>query len=109
MLKLLHLEKDFPPRESQIDVLYGLIFGLSDVLMIARTGEGKSLVFQAFTMLTGMITIQLVPLNRLSAEQAEDIRRMNEDNASLVNVVNITAETKQLDQQLYDKIEAGEY
>ena len=34
------------PKDSQIDVVNALIFGRSDILFAARTGEGKSLIFQ---------------------------------------------------------------
>jgi hypothetical protein len=64
ILKMLHPENDlkWTPKDSQTDVVNALIFGQSDVLFVARTGEGKSLMFQGW--LTGLITIQIVPLNR---------------------------------------------
>lgn len=64
ILKMLHPENDlkWTPKDSQIDVVNALIFGQSDVLFVARIGEGKSLMFQGW--LTGLITIQIVPLNR---------------------------------------------
>ncbi|EME77130.1 uncharacterized protein MYCFIDRAFT_147009, partial [Pseudocercospora fijiensis CIRAD86] len=57
----------------QIDLVYALIFSSSNVLQISKTGEGKSLVFIAFTYLTGLITLQFTLLNRLGEEQAEAI------------------------------------
>ena len=53
------------PHEMQLIVIRRLVFGSDDTILIAKTGFGKSLTFQAFTVLTGCWTIQLVPLNRL--------------------------------------------
>src|SRR6266699_6231667 len=50
------------PHFEQIRTLRRLIFGFGDTLLIARTGFRKSLIFHAFSTLTGKITIQLVPL-----------------------------------------------
>ena len=102
ILDLLHPGAGRRPKEVQIDAVHALIFGQSDVLVIARTAEGKSLVFQAFAMLTGQVTLQIVPLNRLGIEQSDDIERMNrvqveaggEAGEPIVCSVAVTAEEK---------------
>lgn len=66
------------------------------------------MVFQAFALLTGLITIQLVPLNRLGEEQSEDIERMNQADSTVAPCV-INAETKQLDPEIYQDIAASKY
>jgi len=35
-----------------------------DTILVAKTGFGKSMTFQAFAPLTGMIAIQVIPLDR---------------------------------------------
>ncbi|EME77502.1 uncharacterized protein MYCFIDRAFT_146214, partial [Pseudocercospora fijiensis CIRAD86] len=49
-------------------LVYTLIFSGSNVLNVAKIGEGKSLVFTAFTYLTSLITLYFTLLNRLSEE-----------------------------------------
>ena len=61
------------PYFKQIRTLRCLIFGFNNTLLIACTGFGKSFIFYAFSILTGKITIQLVPLSKLSKEQLDDI------------------------------------
>ncbi|SMY30398.1 unnamed protein product [Zymoseptoria tritici ST99CH_1A5] len=59
-----------------------IVFGQMDVLNIVRTGEGKSITFQAVTIMTGLITLQITPLNRIGDEHAEDLRRIAEASSS---------------------------
>lgn len=61
------------PRMEQTRTLRQLIFGQSDVLLVARTGFGKSLIFHAYSILTSKITLQLIPLTKLGDEQLSDI------------------------------------
>lgn len=49
--------------------------------------------------------MQLVPLNRLSEEQKDDIRRMNKETCDAVYVLNIDAESKKLDPDMFKKIQ----
>jgi len=64
------------PRPEQVRALRRLIFGKGDTLLVARTGFGKSLIFHAFSILTGLITIQINPLSKLGDEQLGDIRKL---------------------------------
>ena len=48
------------PHEMQLLVIRRLVFGCDGTILIAKTGFGKSLTFQAFTILTGCWTIILV-------------------------------------------------
>src|SRR6266567_1654120 len=72
--------------------------------LIARTGFGKSLIFHAFSILTGKITIQLVPLSKLGDEQLDDIRKLNGSNPCL-----ITSKSRSADKALIAKIKDGMY
>src|SRR5438045_8973151 len=61
------------PHKQQVRVLCQLVYQLGDTILVAKTGFGKSIVFHAFSILTGQITIQLIPLSRLGEEQMESI------------------------------------
>lgn len=92
------------PRWEQLRVLRRLIFLGGDALLVARTGFGKSIIFHAFTVLTGKMTLQIVPLNKLGEEQTDDIRLIPGMNPCV-----ITRDTKGDDQELLCRITAGEF
>ena len=73
------------PHVEQVRTLRRLIFSQGDVLLIARTGFGKSLIFHAYSILTRNITLQLVPLTKLGEEQLADIRKFPGARSCLVN------------------------
>ena len=56
------------PRAGQTLVMYLLIQGNRDVLFIARTGYGKSFVWQYMYQLTGFRVLMLTPLILLAQE-----------------------------------------
>lgn len=41
------------PKEQQVRSLRRLVFGLGDTLLLAKTGFGKSIIFHAYSILTG--------------------------------------------------------
>lgn len=92
------------PRAEQVRTLRRLIYLRSDVLLIARTGFGKSLIFHAYSILTGLITLQVVPLLKLGEEQLADIRMINGTRPCFIN-----AKTRQEESNLLRKMAAGEY
>src|ERR1700748_548102 len=61
------------PNGIQVDVLVRLVFGKKDVLLVVKTGSGKSLIFQGGTLLSGKTAIVIVPLNGLGDQIYEDI------------------------------------
>ncbi|KAN0069631.1 P-loop containing nucleoside triphosphate hydrolase protein [Elaphomyces granulatus] len=83
----------------QLLVIRRLVFGCDDTILIAKTGFGKSLTFQAFTVLTGCWTIQLIPLNRLGGQHHDDAARLPDISPCLV-----TAETKHLNREMFTEI-----
>jgi superfamily II DNA/RNA helicase len=97
-------EEERVPRPEQVRTLRRLIFAQSDVLLIARTGFGKSLIFHAYSILTGKITIQLIPLTKLGDEQLADIRRFTGARPCLVD-----AKTRSEERHILDRIAAGHY
>lgn len=69
--RILHIMKPgsgLRPHPEQVRVVRRLIYGKGDTLFIARTGFGKSLVLQSYSILTGQSTLQIVPLDKLREE-----------------------------------------
>ena len=95
---------DRSPRIEQVRTLRRLIFGKGDVLLVARTGFGKSLIFHAFSVLTGLITLQIIPLIKLGDEQLGEIRKLDCTHPCL-----ITSETKSRDKYLLKRVRRGEH
>lgn len=79
--------------------------------MIARTGAGKTLIFQAFYLLTSLIVIQISPLTTIGEEQKSDLeeaaKRLEGAESRLVNVRVMSAETKKIDKMLISDIMSG--
>ena len=91
------------PHDEQVRTLRRLIFTKSDVLLIARTGYGKSIIFHAYSILTRKITLQLVPLSKLGHEQLHDIRRFEGARPCLID-----ANTKAAEKKLLERVAVGE-
>ncbi|KAK7752204.1 transcriptional repressor general negative regulator of transcription subunit 4 [Diatrype stigma] len=62
-------------RDGQVEAVRRLVYLKSDTVLIAATGYGKSAVLQAFTAITGLITIQIVPLTKLGETQVDSIKK----------------------------------
>ncbi|KAF1975379.1 hypothetical protein BU23DRAFT_566928 [Bimuria novae-zelandiae CBS 107.79] len=92
------------PRREQVRTLRRLIFKQSDVLLIARTGFGKSLIFHAYSILTNKITLQLIPLTKLGDEQLTEIQRFNGARPCLID-----AKTRSEEKDMLSKVVAGHY
>ena len=92
------------PRKEQVLVLRRLIYGCGDTLLIAATGWGKSLIFHAYTVLTGKTTIQIIPLKKLGAEQLDDITKLGCTQPCLV-----TSDSKKVEKDLLTRIKSGEF
>ena len=69
----------FCPKAKQIEAIRHLIFDEKDLILIAATGYGKSLIFQAAPLMkkAGSNQIQIcliiMPLNQLQEDQAEKV------------------------------------
>jgi superfamily II DNA helicase RecQ len=94
----------YVPQREQINVVQRLVFSGADTILIAATGFGKSLVFQAVSLMNGLITLQIVPLTILAEQQFMDTQRIPDANPCI-----ITAESKATDHHLFQRIESGEY
>lgn len=95
---------DKEPRAEQVTAMCQLVFESTDVLLIARTGFGKSLIFQAFSILTGRTTIQIIPMSRLGIQQHASIQRL-----AGTKPVLITADNKRRNKSLLNEVGHGSF
>lgn len=73
----------FEPREKQVDCIQWLLFQEEDLVLVAKTSFGKSLVWQILPCLVpGTIIIAILPLLALGAEQASSIEKYLAANAA---------------------------
>ena len=67
----------YAPREGQRDALQQLIYKRKDLILIAKTSFGKSMILQAVSILTRRsTTVVVLPLDQIGQEQAEYITRI---------------------------------
>ena len=67
----------YAPREGQRNALRQLIYKRKDLILIAKTSFGKSMILQAVSILIRKsITIVVLPLDQIGLEQAEYITRI---------------------------------
>lgn len=67
----------FEPREGQRDALWQLLYCRKDLILIARTSFGKSLILQAVSLLLDKsTTLVILPLDRIGQQQASFITRL---------------------------------
>lgn len=67
----------YAPREGQRNALRQLIYKRKDLILIAKTSFGKSMILQAVSLLIRKsITVVVLPLDQVGLEQAEYITRI---------------------------------
>lgn len=88
---------DFSLREAQISAVWTLFYERKDLLLIARTGFGKSLIFQLIPFISQppRVVIILMPLKLLQAEQNAMINRLPKGRAIALTGENNQKETQQ--------------
>lgn len=69
----------FDPKGQQVDTLQTLLDNQEDVILIARTGFGKSIIFQAAPLMFSPAKTALIimPLNALEEEQCEKLKAIS--------------------------------
>jgi superfamily II DNA helicase RecQ len=64
----------FEPRDKQVDCMQLLLYRKEDLVLVAKTSFGKSLVWQILPCLVpGTVVIAILPLLALGVEQARSI------------------------------------
>jgi len=67
----------YAPREGQRNALRHLIYKRKDLILIAKTSFGKSMILQAVSLLIRKsITVVVLPLDQIGLEQTEYITRI---------------------------------
>ena len=89
------------PKQQQVDAVERLVFFQSDTIVIAATGFGKSIIYQAAPLLTGKSTIQIVPVTSLGTDQLTSILLDYGKNASPIL---ITADTKKAHPDTWQRV-----
>ena len=59
----------YKPRDEQVEAIKTLAINQQDLILIARIGFGKSMIFQSISVLRGGISLIIIPLNLLEEEQ----------------------------------------
>lgn len=87
-------------HKGQVTAIQRLVYGHGDTILLARTGYGKSIIFQAVSvMLPDKVIIQIIPLSKLGEEQRDAIKAFPGCNPlitdALRKVCNTTPHSKQ--------------
>ena len=59
----------FSPHDGQIEAIRSLAVDQVDLILIAPTGWGKSIIFQSIPAIRGGVCLMIMPLNLLEEEQ----------------------------------------
>jgi superfamily II DNA/RNA helicase len=92
------------PKLEQVYTLRRLIYGDGDTLLVAATGWGKSVIFHAYSVLTGKMTLQIIPLKKLGGEQMADISKLGYTKPCL-----LTSESRKEQRTIIEEIKRGDY
>ena len=82
---------DFPPREDQIAAIKTLAIERKDLILIAPTGWGKSLVFQAIPAIIGGICLIIMPLSLLEEQQVSRRSLLIQEHRKLITILVVGA------------------
>lgn len=87
----------FVLHEEQIDAIYCLYYKSTDLLLLAKTGFAKSLVFQLLPFMTPIpeVVLILMPLKLLQAEQCLSINSIPNGKGLILNGKNNRKEVLQ--------------
>ena len=77
----------FPLHDAQVEAISTLFYEQRDLLLLAKTGFGKSLIFQLAPFLSARpgVVLTLMPLKLLQAEQSEMINRIPQGRGIVLN------------------------
>jgi len=78
-------DKGFHAKDTQVAYIQRLIYDCTNVILIAQTGFGKSLILQAVLILCkGTISLIFLPLNEIAKEQVQKVNEVG-GNALFLN------------------------
>jgi superfamily II DNA helicase RecQ len=64
------------PRPEQLEAIKTLVVDQKDLVLIAKTGFGKSLVFNSVPFLRGGVALIIMPLNAIEEDQTAALLRV---------------------------------
>ena len=89
----------FPLHEAQIEAIWTLFYERRDLFLLAKTGFGKSLIFQLLPFMipapTSEVVLVLMPLKLLQSEQSNMINKILHGKAIVLNGENNQKHTQQ--------------
>ena len=75
----------FEPNDKQVKAIWKLLYDKSDLILIAKTGFGKSIIFLIREELK-LASLIIMPLNLLQEEQAEKLKMIAGAHPFVLNV-----------------------
>ena len=93
-----HLQKVFSitPRPEQLEAITTLVVDQKDLILIAKTGFGKSLVFNSVPFLRGGVALIIMPLNAIEEGQTTALLRVNNHASCSPIILNGDSNTPEL-------------
>jgi ATP-dependent helicase YprA (DUF1998 family) len=84
------------PRNGQTYALYNLCVNRKDTILIAKTGYGKSIIFQLASLLVGGAVLIISPLKALSDDQKTNLAGVPGANPLVIDGDNNNAANRQV-------------
>ena len=72
----LRIKHEKSPKGGQLLAIDTLLNEMKDVILIAKTGYGKSMVFHSVSALRDTMTLMIIPLLALEQDQKSAIKKM---------------------------------
>ncbi|KAI9772493.1 MAG: hypothetical protein M1840_000698 [Geoglossum simile] len=77
---------EYEPRREQVEAIHTLVYERRDLILSARTGWGKSMIFQSIPVFrNGGIYLMIMPFNALEEEQAQSIDQIPSCRSCVLN------------------------
>ena len=94
----------YQPKPWQVAVIMDIVYGKKDVMVSARTRAGKSLIYQAVSLINpGAIVLTITPTITLMEDQERELKQKG------VSALAITAATIKANPNIWKQLEQREY
>jgi superfamily II DNA helicase RecQ len=93
------------PRPEQLEAIRSLVIDQKDLILIAKTGFGKSLVFNSVPFLQGGVALIIMPLNAIEEGQTAALLKVTDRAKCSPIILNGDSNTS----KLRDNIQRGCY
>ena len=83
-------------QSEQLETIKTLIVDQKDLILIAKTGFGKSLMFNSVSFLQGGVALIIMPLHAIENEQVADLLKVTDHARCSSVVLNADSNTSEL-------------